>query len=86
MVMVVVGGDGDVEEEKVEEEVVEEEELETARIASSNEPTAVVCSHPDLPCHPVSHPISISISIRYDLMRFGVLSIRCDVDVGKMSK
>lgn len=34
---------GDVDEE-------EEEVEETARIASSNEPTAVVCSHPDLRC------------------------------------
>jgi hypothetical protein len=41
---------GDVDE--VEEEVDEEVEVgeETARIASSNEPTAVVCSHPDLRC------------------------------------
>jgi hypothetical protein len=46
------GSLGDVDE--VEEEVDEEEEEEgeeTARIASSNEPTAVVCSHPDLQYH-----------------------------------
>lgn len=55
-----LGGVDEVGEEVDEEEVKEEEEEvdegvevgeETARIASSNEPTAVVCSHPDLPCH-----------------------------------
>jgi hypothetical protein len=46
------------EEEEVKEEVEEEEEVEeTARIASSSEPTAVVCSHPDLPYHTIRDTI-----------------------------
>jgi hypothetical protein len=44
-------GDVDEVEEEVDEEEEEEEVGETARIASSNEPTAVVCSHPDLQYH-----------------------------------
>ena len=70
---------GDVDEEEEEEE----EEEETARIASSKEPTAVVCSQPDLPLrraphHSVQCTVSISnvIVIGFPHSRFYV-KIKC---------
>lgn len=63
-----LGDVDEVEEEELEEEEEEEEveEEETARIASSKEPTAVVCSHPDLPSR-TTPDIDID-SIRFDVI------------------